>query len=69
MTATPTLNWALVVGAGKMRDDALARADRLTDDVVAEVQRALDAGHPVNLTEVAGMSGISRATLYRKLDR
>lgn len=65
-TMTP-INWALIVGAGTMRNEALETAERLTDDVVAEVRRAQEAGTAVNLTEVATRSGVSRATLYRKL--
>lgn len=64
-----TINWALIVGAGKMRDEALAVAEKLADDIVAEVRRAQEAGSPVNLTHVAERSNVSRATLYRKLGR
>lgn len=62
-----TINWALILGAGKMRDEALAEADRLTDEIVDEVRRAQAAGAAVNLTQVAEKSNVSRATLYRKL--
>lgn len=68
MTRT-SINWPLLVGHGIMRANALAEVDKATAAIIAEVARAKRAGADVNLTRVAGQTGVSRATLYRALHR
>ena len=53
-----------IAQAGRRRDRHLASAERELDELADEL---LDAGNYANLTTAAKIAGVSRTTLYRRL--
>lgn len=73
MTATPAPPpadlYAAVKRAGARRSRALKRADAELDVIVAQVALVLTTGVPVNKERVAREAGISKRTLYDRLEK
>lgn len=54
---------------GQQRREALARVDLLTDHVIDHLEAQIRNGGPLNVSEAERTSGITRRTIYTRLEK
>lgn len=54
---------------GDERTAALDTVEQRTEQIITEVARAIRAGEEVNISEVERLSGITRRTIYTRLEQ